>query len=264
MVLKLKTVSSNQTSKGYGLVNKLINKLPFELHIPSYNYCGPGTKLTERLTRGDKGINQLDDACKTHDIAYHNFKDLTKRHEADKVLEQKAIQRLKSKEASFGEKAAALGITAIMKLKRKVGMGKKPKEGMIPFLKAVEIARKRLQAKKPTSSLSASKIAISALKPYKGRIKKPSRIIPMPNRIGGFIFTIPAILAAIGAIGSLAGGASSIAKSVNEAKAAKAELEEKKRHNMAMEPITIGKGLSLRQHKKGYGFYLKPYESKNC
>jgi len=31
--------------KGRGLVNKIINKLPFELHIPGYSYCGPGTNL---------------------------------------------------------------------------------------------------------------------------------------------------------------------------------------------------------------------------
>lgn len=27
---------------GRGLINSAINKLPFELHIPSYNFCGPG------------------------------------------------------------------------------------------------------------------------------------------------------------------------------------------------------------------------------
>lgn len=28
--------------RGLGLVDKLIDKLPFELHLPNYNYCGPG------------------------------------------------------------------------------------------------------------------------------------------------------------------------------------------------------------------------------
>ena len=48
--------------RGKGLVNSIIDKLPVELHIPGYQYCGPGTKLKERLARGDPGINPLDAA----------------------------------------------------------------------------------------------------------------------------------------------------------------------------------------------------------
>lgn len=56
--------------QGSGVVNSLINKLPFEAHIPGYQYCGPGTKLEKRLRRGDPGINALDRSCREHDIAY--------------------------------------------------------------------------------------------------------------------------------------------------------------------------------------------------
>lgn len=56
--------------KGAGILNTLINKLPIELHLPGYRFCGPGTKLRKRLARGDTGINPLDEACKIHDIAY--------------------------------------------------------------------------------------------------------------------------------------------------------------------------------------------------
>lgn len=55
---------------GGGLLNRVINKLPFELHLPGYQFCGPGTKLQARLNRGEKGINPLDAACREHDIAY--------------------------------------------------------------------------------------------------------------------------------------------------------------------------------------------------
>lgn len=41
-----------------------------ELHIPNYNYCGPGTKIITRLTTGSKPINELDKACKCHDLEY--------------------------------------------------------------------------------------------------------------------------------------------------------------------------------------------------
>ena len=29
-------------SRGQGLVNTVIDKLPFELHLPGYRFCGPG------------------------------------------------------------------------------------------------------------------------------------------------------------------------------------------------------------------------------
>lgn len=73
---------------GTGFVNTLINKLPFEAHIPTYKYCGPGTKLEKRLVRGDKPKNLLGEACRNHDISYLKNKDLINRHKADKILEQ--------------------------------------------------------------------------------------------------------------------------------------------------------------------------------
>ena len=53
-----------QNKIGNGVVNSLINNLPVELHIPGYQYCGPGTKVVKRIVRGDQGINPLDAACK--------------------------------------------------------------------------------------------------------------------------------------------------------------------------------------------------------
>ncbi|KAJ8915337.1 hypothetical protein NQ315_008222 [Exocentrus adspersus] len=118
-----------RVKKGSGVINTLINKLPFELHIPGYQYCGPGTKLAKRLARGDPGINKLDQSCREHDIAYNQSSNLEDRHKADYRLEQQAWERIKSKDASLGEKSAAWAITNTMKAKRKLGMGlnKKPK-----------------------------------------------------------------------------------------------------------------------------------------
>lgn len=48
-------------------------KMP-ELHIPGYNHCGPYTKLQERFERGDEGMEMLNEACKGHDITYHENK----------------------------------------------------------------------------------------------------------------------------------------------------------------------------------------------
>jgi len=107
------------------LVNTAIDALPIELNIPGYQYCGPGTKLAKRLARGDLGINKLDKACKEHDIAYSKFSDSEHRSVADKVLAGKAWERVKSTDASVGERAAALTVAAAMKAKTAVGGGRR-------------------------------------------------------------------------------------------------------------------------------------------
>lgn len=81
---------------------------------------------------------------------------------------------------------------------------------------------------------------------------------------GGFLITLPTLLAAASAIGSLAGGASAIAKTVNDKKTAQKQLEETRRHNLQMEKKkTIGKGLFLQPYprrKTGEGLFLKPFK----
>ena len=85
--------------------------------------------------------------------------------------------------------------------------------------------------------------------------KKTQFISAEAAKKGGFIFTIPALLAAAGAVGSLAGGAAGIANTVIDKKAQDKKLEEEVRHNKAME----GRGLFLKPHK-GKGLFLKPYK----
>ncbi|KAJ8983455.1 hypothetical protein NQ317_013330 [Molorchus minor] len=127
MMVKRKAIRSkichNSIKKGKGFLNTLINKLPIELHIPGYNYCGPGTKLAKRLARGDVGINPLDDACKKHDIAYSQFNNTSTRNVADRELATVAAARVKASDAKLGEKLAAFGVSNIMNMKSKLGMG---------------------------------------------------------------------------------------------------------------------------------------------
>ncbi|EDO44700.1 predicted protein [Nematostella vectensis] len=56
----------------------------------SYNYCGPGTRLRQRLNSSNPGIsnpiNILDALCQKHDIAYSKSKDLDDKHVADDNL----------------------------------------------------------------------------------------------------------------------------------------------------------------------------------
>lgn len=260
----------NVKRTGSGFVNTLINKLPFELHIPGYNYCGPGTKLSKRLARGDKGVNPLDESCRKHDIAYSEFKDLDKRHEADKQLIREAKSRITATDASIGEKASALAVTGIIGAKTKLGMGnrrvgkgsrekkrrgKKVSGSAIKFNTAVKRASKGISG--ISNVMKAATVALNSVK--RRRILSPkTRIIPIPKS-GGFLPLIP-LFAALGALGSIGGGAAGIAKAVNDAKAAKEQLEEQKRHNKAMEQVSLGNGLYLKPYKKGLGLHIK----KNC
>ena len=109
------------------MFNRFINNLPFEWHVPNHNFCGPGTRIRERLARGDKGVNPLDEACKKHDISYLNSKELKDRHQADRELVQEAKKRLFSKDASLGERVAAGTVYSLVGLKEKMGMGLKRK-----------------------------------------------------------------------------------------------------------------------------------------
>lgn len=227
MLVHKPTISSYQrkrTKKGSGFVNTLINKTPFEIHIPGYNFCGSGTKLAKRLARGDRGINPLDEACLEHDKAYSLNSNLEDRHKADYNLEQRAWERVKAKDSGLGEKAAAWFVTNTMKAKRKLGLG-----------------LRKIKIKKGKGVRT-------------NRIKK--RVIPVPKR-GGFL---PLLLPILGALGALGGGAAGIAKAVNDAKANTQQLAEQQRHNKAMEQAVAGKGLYRRSSKKGKGLYLAPYK----
>lgn len=123
----MRVYRDNTVRYGEGLIGNLVNKaidfLPVELHIPGYQYCGPGTNLSKRLQRGDLGINKLDEACKLHDIAYSKYSDTEHRSQADRELAKRAWRRVKASDSSISEKAAALTVTGIMKAKTKFGGG---------------------------------------------------------------------------------------------------------------------------------------------
>ena len=75
--------------KGSELFNEFLNKLPVELHLPRYQYCGLRTKLAKRLTRGNPGISKLDQACREHDRLYFKYHSGENRKIADDILTKK-------------------------------------------------------------------------------------------------------------------------------------------------------------------------------
>lgn len=251
-----KAINHKSSVSGSGILDRIINSLPIELHLPGYQYCGPGTKLRKRLDRGDKGVNPLDAACREHDIAYSENKEINKRHHADTILENRAWERVLAKDSSLAEKTNAYLVTNAMKAKVKFGMGLKEKNkcGKNIFKNAIRVATKTLKKEKPRDINDAIKIARKVLhKSFKGKKSKViiPRVINVP-KIGGFLPLVP-ILTALGALGGLTSGGAAIAKAINSAKDAKKQLEESTRHNKNMEAIAMGKGLYLKPYKKGYG-----------
>ena len=55
--------------EGGSLLNKAINNLPFEMHLPGHNFTGPGTNLKKRLNpdltpkKWSKPVNRVDEAA---------------------------------------------------------------------------------------------------------------------------------------------------------------------------------------------------------
>jgi hypothetical protein len=171
----------SKVKRGKGWVTKALSKIPTELHLPGYNYCGPNTNLDKRLARGDKGINPLDEACKEHDKSYAATIDKEKIKEADQILAEKAWQRFKNKETPASEKAAALLITGAMKIKRKVGgSGGRKTKRTSSFPAAVREARKSVRGSKLKDIKKIPKVALKAAKTA---IKKKTKGTPIILRI---------------------------------------------------------------------------------
>lgn len=68
MVLRLRNLARQAAKYSYPNITPLMEGE--EGHLPFANYCGPGTNLKTRLTRGDKGVTPSDNMCKIHDIDY--------------------------------------------------------------------------------------------------------------------------------------------------------------------------------------------------
>ena len=78
--------SQEEEPEKNSVVDALIDLLPFEIPVPHYKFCGSGTKLAERIERGDIGINPLDESCRQHDLADADLN--SDRHKAYRVLAQ--------------------------------------------------------------------------------------------------------------------------------------------------------------------------------
>ena len=72
---------------GADVLNTMVNKLPFELHLPGHSFTGPGTRLDNRLNPDrtpkpwSKPINRVDEAAYNHDLCYDKHQDTKTRNE---------------------------------------------------------------------------------------------------------------------------------------------------------------------------------------
>lgn len=260
---------------GGGLINSVINNLPFEMHLPGYQFCGPGTNLEKRLARGETGINPLDSACRSHDITYSKFKeDGPERFEADKLLASAAWDRVKSFDAGLGERAAALTVTGAMKAKMgisRIGKGiskrnrrsKKKKtskkrsrktKSFASIVKAAKIKLRLCKGKKANCVNGIVSTALAAARECNNKSNSPiaqPRIIPIP-KTGGLLPIVPA-MAALSAIGALAKGVPTIINALGNINDARKKI-------FGNAAVPIGSGLYLKPYRKGYGLYLQPFK----
>ncbi len=77
------------------------------------------------------------------------------------------------------------------------------------------------------------------------------------SKTGGFVVSVPLLLAGIGAAASAAGASAGIVKAVNEKKHQKNTEKEQARHNKEMEKLLKNtKSLNLGKKSNGKGVYL--------
>ena len=75
-----------KAQEGGSLLNKAINNLRLEMHLPGHNFTGPGTKLKKRFNldltpkKWSKPVNHMDKAAYHHDICYLKNEDTATRN----------------------------------------------------------------------------------------------------------------------------------------------------------------------------------------
>ena len=90
---KTNTQIIKRGATGGSLLNSLVNKLPFEMHLPGHNCIGPGTKLYKRLNQDGTPkewsipINRVGNAAYHHDLCYSKHDNTKTRNEVcDKTM----------------------------------------------------------------------------------------------------------------------------------------------------------------------------------
>ena len=112
---------------GGSLLNKAINNLPVEVHLPGHNFTGPGTKLNKRLNpdltlkKWSKPINRVDKAAYHHDLCYLKNNDTATRNA---VCDKNMLKELEGiYKPTIREKMERGLVSSLIGAKARFGMG---------------------------------------------------------------------------------------------------------------------------------------------
>ena len=118
--------------KGGLLLNKAINNLPFEMHLPGHNFTGPGTKLNKRLNpdltakKWSKPVNRVDRAAYHQDVCYSKNDDTATRNA---VCDKNMLKELKGiYNPTLRERLDKSIVSKLIGTKVKFGMGVRKKD----------------------------------------------------------------------------------------------------------------------------------------
>ena len=131
------TTKTQFVRSGGSILNKVLNNLPFELHLPGHNFTGPGTKLNKRLNSDltpkawSKPINRVDNAAYHHDVCYLKNSDTKYRNE---VCDKNMLSELDGiYNPSIRERLDRSIVDKIIGTKIKFGMGAQKKKADIKW-----------------------------------------------------------------------------------------------------------------------------------
>jgi hypothetical protein len=181
-----------------------------------YSYCGPGTKVDQRIAEGYVGVNRLDRACKYHDLYYseipsefHNLSDIELAKLADEVAANPDDTGNPNEEVQ-----AAKIVSKIMKGKSKLGLGinKKSVYSKMPtHLHSVYLTKKEydkflktgnlviephIEVEIPLDARQAKKLSTNSALGKKTSLKFEPKLVHNHNmyKNGGFIqYLLPAL-----------------------------------------------------------------------
>ena len=90
---KTRTQFAKKEVAGGSFLDSLVNKFPFEMHLPGHNFTSPETKLNKRLNPDGTSkewsmpISKVDNAAYHHDLCYSKHDDTKTRNEVcDKTM----------------------------------------------------------------------------------------------------------------------------------------------------------------------------------
>ena len=119
----------NKVQEGGSVLNKALNNLPFEMHLPGHNFTD--TKLKKRLNpdltpkKWSKPVNRVDKAAYHHDICYLKYNDTATRNVVCNKDMSKKLEGIYN--TSLRERLDKSIVSKLIGMTVKFGMGVKKK-----------------------------------------------------------------------------------------------------------------------------------------